>query len=80
MCNFTPASAPPLIEGDFYGYYEVKSVNTRVFEGSKDPLRIEFVLDDYKDFGHVVKSEVRDSKGVPLNYTELMKLCGAGKD
>ena len=70
----------PLIEGDFYGYYEVKSVNTRVFEGSKDPLRIEFVLDDYKDFGHVVKSEVRDSKGVPLNYTELMKLCGAGKD
>ena len=70
----------PLIEKHFYGYYEVKSVNTKVFEGANDPLRIEFVLDDYKDLGLVVKSEVRDSKGVPLNYMELMELCGEGKD
>ena len=66
----------PVFEKTFHGYYEVKSVNTKVFDGSKEPLRIEFELDNYNDMGIVIESEYGSSTGVPLSYMEFMRLLG----
>ena len=65
----------PVFSGKCYGYYEVNSVNTKVFEGSGNPLRIEFNLNGYKEFGFVVKSDIATSKGFSFTYQELMKYC-----
>lgn len=69
----------PVIGHEFHGYYEVKSVNTRIFEGSTDPLRMEFELDNYRDIGSKVESLLDDSTGTPLTYTELKRLCEESK-
>jgi hypothetical protein len=55
------------------GYYEVKSINTKV----GDSLRIEFELDHYKDLGFVVDATIQESLGVPMNYKEFAGLCSS---
>lgn len=65
----------PIFEHRLGGYYEVKSVKTKVFEGSKDSLRIVFELVNYKELGFAVESQVSDFSGVVLSRTDFVKHC-----
>ena len=65
----------PIFEHRFGGYYEVKSVKTKVFESSKDSLRIVFELVNYKELGFAVESQVPDFSGVALNRMDFVKHC-----
>lgn len=63
----------PTFGNKFSGYYQVKSVNTKVFGNLGEALCIEFELDNYKDLGYMVNSTTLDSLGVAFNHTEFMK-------
>ena len=59
----------------FSGYYQVKSVNTKVFSNSDDSLCIEFELNNYKDLGYMVDSLSQDSIGVHFTNMEFVRYC-----
>lgn len=63
----------PTFENRFSGYYQVKSVNTKIFGNSGEAHCIEFELDNYKDLGYMVNSTTLDSLGVAFDHTEFMK-------
>lgn len=67
----------PTFGNQFSGFYQVKSVNTKVLDIFGDSLRIEFELDKYKGLGYVVDSITQDSLGVSLSHTEFMKYCNS---
>ena len=66
----------PVLNQQFSGYYEIKSVNTKVGES----LRIEFELDQYKDLGYAVGAPIQDSLGVSMTYMEFVGLCNSHTD
>lgn len=63
----------PVLNQRFSGYYEVKSVNTKVGES----LRIEFELDQYKDLNFAVNSSIQDPLGVSITYVEFVEYCNS---
>ena len=65
----------PTFDNQFWGCYQVKSVNSKAFDNSGDSLLIEFELDNYKDIGYVVNSMSEESLGVSFTRTEFMKYC-----
>jgi hypothetical protein len=63
----------PVLNQRFSGYYEVKSVNTKVGESP----RIEFEIDQYKDLGFAASATTQDSLGVSMTYMEFVELCNS---
>ena len=61
----------PVFNHRFSGFYEVKSVNTKIGELH----RIEFELDNYFELNSAVEVDDQDSSGIPLNNQELRSLC-----
>lgn len=66
----------PVLNQQFSGYYEIKSVNTKVGES----LRIEFELDQYRGLGSAVSAPIQDSLGVSMTYMEFVGLCNSHTD
>lgn len=60
----------PVLNQQFSGYYEIKSVNTKVGES----LRVEFELDQYKGLGSAVSAPIQDSFG---RFHDLYGICWA---
>ena len=67
----------PTFDNKFSGFYQVKSVSTKVIGNSGESLCIEFELDNHKDLGYIVDSMTQDSLGVAFDHTEFMKYCNS---